>query len=1148
MNRIVRLLLRPTSMVTGGAFLLIILAVWIGRYFGLPLPWILVGVLVIIAVYAFVQMIMRMRAARAGQELEKSIQEQGRAQIRGSRPGREAEIEELQTRLLEAIQSLKGSKVGRGKGSSALYVLPWYMIIGPPASGKTTLLEHSGLNFPYLDAARRRSSVRGVGGTRNCDWWFADQAVLIDTAGRYVLPVEADDSAEWVGFLDLLRKYRGRKPINGLIVGISVPDLLEGGEETVEEHANRVRARIDELIKRLGITFPIYVLFTKCDLIRGFVEYFGDLTKPQRAQAFGATLPATGVPADQARATFERESAALADALDDVRARRLGDSADPRARAEVLFFPMQFRAVLPRLARFVEVLFQANPYQEAPLYRGFYFTSGTQEGRPIDSVINAMLRGFGLASTAPGMTVEPSQAKSYFIENVFSRVVFPDRNLAGPSAAGERRRRVQRIRAFSGAAVGLALFALLLMGLSAANRVQLERVRSTSDRVQAATLSAGGLSLADAKSMDELRGRLDLLERRSKPLARVAMLGTYQGGRVESWARLLLLASLRRAAVDPALPVLLSELGRDQGGDFFRSYDRYRTWRILQDPAVGLRTPDDVDRVARTLAAHWSGASGGGSPDEYAASLRGVLDYARRHPAILSEVFPAGRSADPELEAAVRARLRGDWTAEGLLPAVRARAAGVAGVTLASAAGENSGLSGTATVPGAYTAEGWKEARGFLDGLDAVRRDEALRAAFGGEPPDLRSELLARYGDEFVQAWLGFLGGVDVPPSADAAGAQAFLERAAGEGSPILKLLREAARQTDLEGGTGVAPRAVLDAFVPVREFFQAPGKGALSRIRGRLDPDKTAASEYLALLGALKEGYASVAKAPNPAETKEILDLEGWIRTRLPGGDPVEDELARFLQVPVHVVQGTARRGRGRGLQAGWGQVASEFRESLAGRYPCAAGGPDAALRDYESFFGPSGTVWTFYRENLSGVITETGDPLDPTVTISPAFRQAVARAYRIRTALFSGGSAGLSLSVRAGVPRRDAGSSLVPRGTRLEIGGDAIVYQLGAQTWKNIVWPGASPSAGAAVRLSASNATPPPLQAEGVWGFFRLIDRAQIRRTGGNAVMVSWKMNTEMGDVELPYEVGDLPAVHPLESGFLRFSCPEAITTDSP
>ena len=58
------------------------------------------------------------------------------------------------------------------------------MIIGPPGSGKTTALINSGLKFPLARGATPEA-VAGVGGTRYCDWWFTEDAVLIDTAGRY---------------------------------------------------------------------------------------------------------------------------------------------------------------------------------------------------------------------------------------------------------------------------------------------------------------------------------------------------------------------------------------------------------------------------------------------------------------------------------------------------------------------------------------------------------------------------------------------------------------------------------------------------------------------------------------------------------------------------------------------------------------------------------------------------------------------------------------------------------------------------------------------------------------------------------------------------------------------------------------------------
>ena len=81
--------------------------------------------------------------------------------------------------LTRALALLK-----QGSRRGTLAELPWYAIIGPPGAGKTTALLNAGLTFTLAEQMGQ-AAIAGVGGTRLCEWWFTDRAVLIDTAGRY---------------------------------------------------------------------------------------------------------------------------------------------------------------------------------------------------------------------------------------------------------------------------------------------------------------------------------------------------------------------------------------------------------------------------------------------------------------------------------------------------------------------------------------------------------------------------------------------------------------------------------------------------------------------------------------------------------------------------------------------------------------------------------------------------------------------------------------------------------------------------------------------------------------------------------------------------------------------------------------------------
>src|ERR1044072_2601116 len=180
----------------------------------------------------------------------------------------------LKDKMKDALATLK--KAGGGKGDY-LYDLPWYLIIGPPGAGKTTALVNSGLKFP-LPRGATPAAVAGVAGTRDCDWLFTDDAVLVDTAGRYTTQ-DSDakaDQKSWFAFLDLLKKNRSRQPIHGVIIAISLEDLMMLSSADLAAHSNAIRARLLELHERLKVDFPVYAIFTKADLVAGFIEFFGN--------------------------------------------------------------------------------------------------------------------------------------------------------------------------------------------------------------------------------------------------------------------------------------------------------------------------------------------------------------------------------------------------------------------------------------------------------------------------------------------------------------------------------------------------------------------------------------------------------------------------------------------------------------------------------------------------------------------------------------------------------------------------------------------------------------------------------------------------------------------------------------------------------
>lgn len=321
-------------------------------------------------------------------------------------------LKELQNNWKEAINDLKLSPKLRRMGNP-LYVLPWYLIIGESASGKTTAIKSARL-------ASFSDDLRRVSGTRNFGWWFSERAIIIDTAGRYSIRVdEEQDKKEWQKFLLLLSKYRKKEPLNGLILTVTADKLLTADHEELKDNGQMLRRRADELMRILKETFPVYVLVTKCDLIQGMTEFSDHLPDKGLDQAMGVVNNNFSEKPD---VLTERSLHTIGDHLRDLRLILLNKPGTKEVNPKLLLFPEEFESLKPGLNAFTEGTFQENPLRESPVLRGIFFSSGRQEGRPFSQFLNAL----GLTSEKENL---PDTNKGIFLHDFFANILHRDREL-----------------------------------------------------------------------------------------------------------------------------------------------------------------------------------------------------------------------------------------------------------------------------------------------------------------------------------------------------------------------------------------------------------------------------------------------------------------------------------------------------------------------------------------------------------------------------------------------------------------------------------------------------------------------------------------------------------------------------------------------
>lgn len=808
MNRLTRFFTDSRVLVALGflalsAFLLLMAAV-----LQFPFVWSLSLIALSVALWLLAWWWRKRRAAKASSAISGMIEAEAERAVQAAAPDKRPEVEALRGRMLDAVKTIKTSKLGELSGNAALYELPWYLVIGNPAAGKSSAIVHSGLRFPFSD--NTGNVIHGLGGTRNCDWFFTSEGILLDTAGRY--SVYEADRGEWLSFVNLLRKHRPKAPINGIIIAASIADLTQNRPEYAISLAKQLRLRVQELSSQLGVFAPVYVMFTKADLVSGFTEFFEDADTQERSRAWGATLPYDADGRTDAVAAFDEHFDQLLEGLNELSVARMSLSRDGQIGAGVLSFPLEFAATRPGLRAFIATLFEENPFQYKPVFRGFYFSSAVREGTPVNTADKRLTEMFGLKandSLRPPVTIY--DGAGFFLSDLFSKVIFADKNLVRQFATRSRQR--ARMFGFVAAAVVLS-FALSLWTWSyVANEKLLGNVRA--DLSRAVALQKDKQDIASRmEALEVLQDRLQQLQafKEDKPLS--LGMGLYQGDKIEQHLRREYFNGMRALLIAPVAESVEAYLNEvNANADKLAQQAAFKTPTAdaqsapAAQPAVSSFTlykdvsPTNVEDAYNALKTYLMLANRerletGHLNDQLTRFWRVWLDANRgtmpREQMVRSAEhlmgFFLGQASQPDFPTIenklalvdqvrdnLRRVVRGMPARERVYAEIKARASTrFPPLTVARLVGDEDSklVAGSYAISGAFTRDAWEKyvepsikdaANKELQSSDwvlktATRDDLTLQ----GSPEQIQKALVEMYKNEYVAEWKKFLQGVSI--------------------------------------------------------------------------------------------------------------------------------------------------------------------------------------------------------------------------------------------------------------------------------------------------------------------------------------------------------------------------------------------------
>lgn len=1062
-----------------------------------------------------------------------------------------SEAPDVDNLVHDAARKLRSSSLG---SRARLGKLPLVFLLGDSGSAKTHTILNSGLD-PELLAGHVYQDNQ-ILPTPTANFWYTRQAVFADLAGGVL-----SDSKQWSRLVQLLRPGRvssalqkGRQAPRAAVVCFDCGRFLEArGSETVIASARHVGARLQQISQQLGISFPVYVLFTKLDRISFFSEYVRNFNKDETNSVLGTTLPvrplhSSGVYADEETRRLEKAFDEIFYSLSARRLDLLGREHEQDRRPLAYEFPRELKKVRKLLVNFLVDLARPSQLQVNPFLRGFYF-SGV---RPvvIDDVVAATPNEYAPAAeadagatrifTAGQLRIPQPVAQRVagtrkvpqwmFLTQFFNGVLLKDQVAFRTSGVSTRVSFLRRAALITLAALGLVCASLFFVSF-VENRALEDEVMNAVREVPALHLASGQLaSLGDLQRLDRLRStvaRLAGYQQNGPPWH--MRLGLYIGDVLYPDAYRVYFQRfdemLFRQAQGTILTALRNLKDKPGPGD---TYDK--PYSELKAYLITTSNPDKstIDFLSPVLFSHW--LNGRDVDPERADLARKQFDF---YSTELPRKNPFSSQNDTRLIAQSRNYLAQFQEIELFYQPLLAEAdKHAAPVSFneqfkdsASTVFSNYRVRGAYAKAGAdFMKDAIRQPKRYVSGEEWVLGPIAKQL----DPSALEQKLAERYAHDYLEEWRNVIRKAQVRNYASLADADSKLGILTSPTSPLLEFFWFVSQNTNVDNPTIKETFQPSTVIVPPGE----PDKYRLPNNEG-----------YVAALSGLQAAISTLEKSPSitdPNATKPVLDAAGEARkavSKLAGGfrvDPdggVEKAVQQLLEQPITYAETLAGRASFDQVNGAGSRFCAQFAQ-ISSKFPFNPhSSEEISLAQLNQLLAPgTGSLWTFYSSTLAPLLIKQGSryaAAPGSIQVSPGFLEFFNRAVSLSDALYPAGS-----------PTPRFAFILKPLPSNLE----AFVLKVGNETLpssepaKIFYWTGNNED----VQVSSKSGDPVETD-QGTWAVFRFMMNAHwtgqdlewISQSNGRTVMLP---NGKIKSFRYELQVNGFNPLRPGELSSLR------------